>query len=159
MKNSVSRLILFFIILFLFPACNKADKADGQPAGAEESLPVKEEVTMNMYINGTSVPVIWEENATVTEILNDASKKDIVVQMSMYGGNEQFGPLGKSYVSDNRSITTDNGDIVLYNDSNIVLFYGSNTWSYTKLGRIDLSPSEVTALLSHGDVELVLSKN
>ncbi len=111
---------------------------------------------MKLYFNEEDIPVIWENNETVAQIRDDAFAKPIVVEMSMYGGNEQFGSLGKTYPSSNTHITTQCGDIVLYNNDSIVVFYGSNTWSYTKLGKINLSDDKVIALLSNGDITLTL---
>lgn len=117
-----------------------------------------EDVTsMKLYINDTEIPVIWVENDSVREIMEEAAKGDITVAMSMYSDNEQVGSLGRNYTSNNKQTTTHNGDIVLYNSSNIVVFYGSNSWSYTRLGKMDLSESEVTALLSNGDVQLKIT--
>ena len=98
-----------------------------------------------------------EAMAYVTEIMEEASKGDITVSMSMYSDNEQVGSLGKSYTRNDKQTTTHNGDIVLYSGSNIVLFYGSNSWSYTRLGKMDLSEAEVTELLSNGDVSVRLT--
>ena len=67
-------------------------------------------------------------------------------------------PFGRSFTSNNKQTTTHNGDIVLYNSSNIVIFYGSNSWSYTRLGKIDLSEKEVTDLLSNGDVTITIKR-
>ena len=53
-----------------------------------------------------------------------------------------------------KQITTEFGDIVLYSGNQIVVFYGSNSWAYTKLGHIDLSEEELTQLLGNGDVVL-----
>ncbi len=76
----------------------------------------------------------------------------------MYGGFEQVGSLGASLPRSDTRITTQAGDIVLYAGDQIVVFYGSNTWAYTRLGRItDLSPEELAALLGKGDVSLTLS--
>ena len=113
---------------------------------------------MKLYINDTEVPVVWENNAAVEALAAEAGKGDIVVKMSMYGGNEQFGPLGKSYPANNRQVTTSNGDIVLFNNDQIVVFYGSNTWSYTRLGKMALPEDEVTELLSNGDITLRLAR-
>ena len=124
----------------------------------ETEVQEEEAVTMKLYINDTEVPVVWENNAAVEALAADAGKGDIVVNMSMYGGNEQFGPLGKSYPANNRQVTTSNGDIVLFNNDQIVVFYGSNTWSYTKLGRLTLPEDEVTELLSNGDITLRLTR-
>lgn len=118
----------------------------------------KQEVntSMKLYINDKEVPVTWEENASVEELIEEVSKGNITVQMSMYGGNEQVGSLGKRYKSNDKQTTTHNGDIVLYSSSNIVVFYGSNSWAYTRLGKMNLTESEVTSLLSNGDVVLTL---
>jgi len=109
---------------------------------------------MKLLINETEIPVIWENNDSVNEIMAETTKGDITVSMSMYSDNEQVGSLGKSYTRNDEQTTTHNGDIVLYNGSNIVLFYGSNSWAYTRLGKMDLSETAVTELLSNGNVSV-----
>ena len=74
----------------------------------------------------------------------------------MYGGFEQVGPIGQSITRNDSQTTTSSGDIVLYSGDQIVIFYGSNSWSYTRLGKIDLSEDEMTELLSNGDVTITL---
>lgn len=108
---------------------------------------------MRLYVNGEEVPVIWEENESVEEL---KSMLPITVQMSRYGGFEQVGPIGSSIFSDDERITTEAGDIVLYSGNQIVIFYGSNTWAYTRLGHVDLLEEEMAELLGNGDVEIVL---
>ncbi|MGN0329153.1 MAG: cyclophilin-like fold protein, partial [Lachnospira sp.] len=107
---------------------------------------------MKLYVNDTEIPVIWEDNSSVTELMEEAGQGEIIVSMSMYSNNEQVGSLGRSYTRNDKQTTTHNGDIVLYSGSNIVLFYGSNSWAYTRLGKIDLPEDQVTELLSNGDV-------
>ena len=73
---------------------------------------------------------------------NEAAKEfaqmlPVSVEMNDYGGFEKVGPLGKTLTSNDSQTTTSAGDIVLYNSDQIVIFYGSNSWSYTKLGHID----------------------
>lgn len=119
---------------------------------------VSEDLTMKLFVGDKEIPVIWENNTSVKEIMETVSKEDIVVSMSMYSNNEQVGSLGRKYISDDKQTTTHNGDIVLYNSSNIVVFYGSNSWAYTRLGKIDLPDNEVVELLSNGDVTLSLRK-
>ena len=68
---------------------------------------------MKLYFNDTEIPVIWEDNQTVQELMEEAGKGDIVVQMAMYSDNEQVGSLGKSYTKNDEQITTHSGDIVL----------------------------------------------
>ena len=112
---------------------------------------------MKLYFNDTEIPVIWEDNQTVQELMEEAGKGDIVVQMSMYSDNEQVGSLGKSYTKNDEQITTHSGDIVLYSGDKIVVFYGSNSWAYTRLGKMNIQESDVTELLSNGDITLKIA--
>ena len=132
------------------------DDEELHSSDTETKISSGEECSMKLLINEKEIPVIWENNDSVTEIMEEASKGDITVSMSMYSDNEQVGSLGKSYTRNDKQTTTHNGDIVLYSGSNIVLFYGSNSWSYTRLGKMDLSEAEVTELLSNGDVSVRL---
>ena len=108
---------------------------------------------IQLSIDGTQVPVTWEENASVDEL---KTLLPLTVKMSMYGGFEQVGPVGRSIVSNDEQITTEAGDIVLYAGDRIVIFYGSNSWTYTKLGHIDQAQEEMEKLLGQEDVEIQL---
>ena len=77
--------------------------------------------------------------------------------MSMYGGFEQVGHIGRRITGNDRQTTTHPGDIVLYSGDQLVVFYGSNSWAYTRLGKINLTQEELTKLLGNGDVTLTLS--
>ena len=99
----------------------------------------------------------WEDNESVSALVELAGKERITIQMSMYGGFEQVGPLGTSLPRNDKQTTTSAGDIVLYSGNQLVVFYGSNSWSYTRLGHVELSAAEMTDLLSHGDVSITLS--
>ena len=135
---------------------------DGEATDQSDSMESEDEDeevgSMKLYINDTEIPVTWEDNATVNELTETAASEDITVSMSMYGGWEQVGSLGKSYTRNDKQITATNGDIVLYSGNQIVVFYGSNSWSYTRLGRMDLTEDEITDLLSNGDVTLTIKK-
>ncbi len=109
-----------------------------------------------LSINGTEVPVIWEDNDSVKELAQIADD-GLTIEMSMYGGFEQVGPIGQSITSNDEQTTTVPGDIMLYSGDQIVIFYGSNTWAYTSLGKIDLPEQEITALLSNGDVKICIA--
>lgn len=123
-------------------------------ATVTETEPSKEK-TMVLKIGDTEVPVTWEENDSVAD-LKELAQDGLTIEMSMYGGFEQVGPIGKSIARDDSKITTSSGDIVLYSGDQIVIFYGSNSWSYTRLGRIGLSEEEMTDLLSNGDVTITI---
>lgn len=112
--------------------------------------------TLSLKINDTLVDVFWLDNDSVTA-LKKLAKDGITIEMHMYGGFEQVGSLGTSITSDDTRITTSPGDIVMYSSNQIVIFYDSNTWAYTKLGHINLSKSELTDLLGDEDVTITLT--
>ena len=109
---------------------------------------------MKLMIGETEVPVTWEDNPSVAAL---RQLLPLTIRMSMYGGFEQVGPIGQSIERNDAQTTTSCGDIVLYAGNQIVIFYGSNSWAYTRLGHIDLSQQEITALLSDGSVSVTLS--
>ena len=112
---------------------------------------------MQMKIGETDVEVAWEDNESAAA-LKELARAGLSIQMSMYGGFEQVGSIGKSLPRDDRQTTTQAGDIVLYSGSQLVVFYGSNSWAYTRLGRIvDKSASELSELLGGGDVIITLT--
>lgn len=111
---------------------------------------------VKMKIDGQELTVIWEDNESVDALLALALDSPITVEMSMYGGFEQVGSLGTNLPRNDVQTTTQAGDIVLYSGNQIVVFYGSNSWAYTRLGHIDLTQQEMIDLLSHGDVTITL---
>ena len=82
----------------------------------------------------------------------------LTIHMSMYGGFEQVGPIGRTIVRDDAQTTTASGDIVLYSGNQIVIFYGSNAWAYTRLGHVDLPTDEMERLLGNGDVTIAIEE-
>lgn len=114
----------------------------------------EEENSMNLTIGETRVPVTWENNESVEEL---RTLLPLTIHMSMYGGFEQVGPIGRRISRSDEQTVTESGDIVLYSGDQIVIFYGSNTWSYTRLGHVELTRQEMADLLSHGNVTITLS--
>ena len=156
------KLILGSLLIMVLMLAGCGDETPGDSSGAEamQAEPETEttevdttevENTMRLFIGETEVPVTWEENASV-----DALKElcPLTIQMSMYGGFEQVGPIGQSIVRDDQQTSTDYGDIVLYSGNQIVIFYGTNSWAYTRLGHVELSQQEMRDLLANGDVTI-----
>ena len=113
---------------------------------------------MQMFINGQPVNVEWDNNSSVQALKQLAASNKLTIQMSMYGGFEQVGAIGTSLPREDVQTTTKAGDIVLYSGNQIVVFYGSNSWAYTRLGHItDKTADELTELLGNGNVTLTLS--
>ena len=121
-----------------------------------DSNDFEKDANMIMTIGDTKVDVSWEDNDSVRE-LKELAAKNLSIQMSMYGGFEQVGSIGQNLTRNDKQTTTEPGDIVLYSGNQLVVFYGSNSWSYTRLGKINLSDEELENLLGNGDVTITLS--
>ncbi len=112
---------------------------------------------LRLAIGGTPLRVEWEDNTSVAALRAMAAREPLTVEMSMYGGFEQVGGLGQALPSEDARTAARPGDIVLYSGDRIVVFYGSNTWAYTRLGHVaDRTEAEMAALLGEGDVVLTL---
>lgn len=111
---------------------------------------------MTLQIGNNTFTATLENNDAVDTLVDMMREEPIVIQMSDYSGFEKVGSLGTSLPTSNKQTTTQSGDIVLYNGNQIVIFYGSNSWSYTRLGRIDDLSGWEDALGS-GDVTVTFS--
>ena len=148
------------------PISTGVPSAETQPEKPESSTetdaPAEEEPaqvpTLMLSIDGTPVTVLWEDNETVSELLTVVQNGAIEVSASRYGGFEQVGSLPQSFSRSDAQMTTQPGDIVLYSGNQLVIFFGSNSWSYTRLGHIeDLSADELTSLLDRDTVSIGVS--
>ena len=121
-----------------------------------------EEKTMDskltFALNGEDIPVEWADNESVEALKKLAQNEPITIHMSKYGGFEQVGAIGAGLPKDDVQTTTQPGDIMLYSGDQIVVFYGSNSWSYTKLGKIQgKSSDELSEMLGKDDVTITIS--
>lgn len=138
------------------PAEVVAEPIEEAVAETENKEPEQEE-TMVIAINGETISVEWEDNETVAALMSLVTEEPISIQMSMYGGFEQVGNLGTSLPRNDKQITTEAGDIVLYSGNQIVMFYGSNSWSYTRIGKVtEKTQSELEDLLGNGDITVTI---
>jgi len=172
MKKHIIFIIGLIIVFSLF-ACtapsntsNESNKKEQDTSvdnlqDNENAIIAKEEdekanMKLILKIDNTEVDVIWADNDSV-KALKELAKEGLTIKMSKYGGFEQVGSIGSTLPSSDIRITTNPGDIVLYSSNQIVIFYDSNTWSYTKLGHINLSKGELNDLLGDEDVVITLN--
>lgn len=113
---------------------------------------------MHVQIGDSSFTATLESNSAVDALVEMMQDAPVVLSMSDYSGFEKVGSLGIDLPASNAQTTTQAGDIVLYNSNQIVIFYGSNSWSYTRIGKIDDLAGWETAL-GNGDVTVTFSIN
>ena len=103
-------------------------------------------------IDGVTQSATLVDNAATQELMTRLRVAPITVTLNSSGGFEIWGALGFALPTSNEQVDAQPGDMVLYNGSNICLFYGSNSWSYTRLGHIDdLNTSELRTFLKAGE--------
>ena len=134
-----------------------SDPSEVQPPEQATEGESAADQTITLDINGTEIPVQWEENRAVEDLKALLADGELTIQTQAYGGFEQVGSLPQSLTADDAQMTTEPGDIVLYNGNSIVLFYGSNSWSYTKLGHMTDFDEATDALLRADTVTITLS--
>ena len=147
-------------LLLIQAGCNPASVDPLAPEQSQEQInenpTEKEEETMpseiKITVSGKTLPVKIEDNVATKALVAALREASITYEAHDYGGFEKVGALGRTLPSDNKQISTSAGDVVLYNSSNIVLFYGSNSWSYTRLGKIQYeSLDELKSFLKAGE--------
>ena len=168
MKKIVA-LIIGFIMLFSLSACNSNSSSTTLPTDtpsvtipSEDTTPTtdsKEEdnmKTLKLKIDNQIIDVIWLDNSSV-KALKELAKDGLTINMHEYGGFEQTGLIGHTLPSADTRIDVVPGDIVLYNSNQISIFYNNSSWSYTKLGHINMSKSELQDLLNTDAVVVTLT--
>lgn len=113
---------------------------------------------VTLIVDGRTAMATLSDNAACRELVALLEKGPINITMSDYGGFEKVGALPQSFTTSNSQISTVPGDIMLYQGHQMVIFYGTNLWSYTRLGKIDNATVEsVRQFLGNGNITLTIS--
>ena len=127
---------------------------------SKDSEVMAQTMTQKLYItiDGKTLSVELVDNAATQTLVAALQEGDITYEAHDYGGFEKVGALGRSLPTNDTQTTTQAGDVILYSGNQIVLFYGSNSWSYTRLGKIDgLSESELRTFLKAGESNITVT--
>ena len=124
----------------------------------ETDMPEEEKTLFYIWIGDTALAVRPEENASSEAFLALLREGDVVVEMHDYGGFEKVGPLGTTLPDCDETITTVPGDVILYQGDQVTVYYDTNTWSFTRLGRVEgLSTEALREILGEDGVTAVFS--
>lgn len=153
---------LILILALMTTAC-AADTEDAEPeteagtaaAAGEEAMKTDQ---MEIRIGEHAVTAVLEDNESAEALKELLADGTLTVSASNYGGFEKVCSLGTSLPRRDSRMTARPGDICLYSGDQIVIFYGSNTWEYTKLGRVsDAQISQLEEILSGEEGEAAFS--
>ena len=135
---------------------NEGKENDGNDnsGGTDTAMPE----TIKITVSGKTLPVKIEDNEAIKALVAALSEASITYEAHDYGGFEKVGSLGRTLPSNNSQITTQPGDVILYSGNQIVLFYGSNTWSYTRIGKMQYgSLDELKSFLKAGEGNITVT--
>lgn len=167
---------LTILLILMLVACSPADSSsssgideNGQEgnrsanslSGNSGTEGKKDESEMSQNViylsaGNESFAVALEDNDAANALMKLLQNGSVTISLNDYGGFEKVGALGTDLPADDAYTTTQAGDIVLYQGNQIVIFYGSNTWSYTRLGKIN-ETEDLQAALGKGTVSVTFS--
>ena len=134
------------------------ENASAQSPGQEETVTHDEsDGLLLLEVNGQTLEAELEDNEAAQALKALIGKNGLKLDLEEYGGFEKVGPLPEGLPASDEQIDTTPGDIVLYQGNQISLFYGENSWSYTKLGHVkDMDGTQLQEILGDGDVQITL---
>ena len=104
------------------------------------------------------------DNSSATAFYELLEKGPLTVDMHDYGSFEKVGSLGTSLPRNDSQITTEAGDIILYQGNQITIYYDKNSWNFTRLGKVvstssttSITQAELKKILGKGDVTAAFS--
>lgn len=140
--------ILWMLAAILITGCSKENEAVAQTMEQQLYITIDEETHA----------VTMEDNVGTRALVAALQTDNITYKANDYGNFEKVGYIGQSFPTADHQMTTSAGDLVLYNGNNICIFYGSNSWSYTRIGKLDgLSADEVRRFVKAGEGEVTIT--
>lgn len=98
------------------------------------------------------------DNSSSEALKQRLAQGNVSIRMNDYGDMEKVGSLGFSLPRNDRQTTTGPGDLILYQGNSFVIYYDSNSWSFTKLGKVDnVSTREQMLQLLGGKGEITVT--
>ncbi len=151
--NKIVILVLIFILgFFVFKIIDKEKINNDMEKEECNNMKIKLEIN-NYELTATLV-----DNSSTQALIEKLKESDITINMNDYGNMEKVGQLDFSLPRNDQNITTESGDLILYQGNNFVIYYDTNNWSLTKLGKIDnVDKQQLKNILGSGSVVVTLS--
>lgn len=152
MRTAAKWLCMLLALLGL-SACGGSVPEETQSA---ETASGQEETALKITVGDEELLATLEDNSSAREFKELLAQGPVTIEMEDYGGFEKVGPLGTTLTRNDQQITTEPGDVILYQGNQITVYYGTNTWNFTRLAKID-DPADLQAKLGEGRVQVTFS--
>lgn len=116
----------------------------------------QEEAMLKITVGDQELLATFADNSSAEEFRELLSQGPVTISMEDYGGFEKVGPLGTTLTRNDTRIVTQPGDVILYQGNQITIYYGTNTWNFTRLAKINDS-TNLKAKLGAGTVQVTFS--
>ena len=127
---------------------------ENEAVGLEKMTTVK----LGIQVNDYYMSAVFENNSSAEALIKELKKGSITIDMHDYGDFEKVGPLGVSIPRNDEQITAEAGDVILYQGNQLTIYYDTNSWSFTKVAKIEnVTQDELMEILGTGNVTVVLS--
>lgn len=126
------------------------------PSPSGETASGEEENKLKITVGDEELLATFEDTPSAEAFRDLLAQGPVTVEMDDYGGFEKVGPLGTTLTRSDERITTQPGDVILYQGNQITIYYGTNTWSFTRLAKID-DPTNLREKLGDGTVSVTFS--
>jgi len=131
---------------------------DDVTAAPEVESSIPQVGDLYLQIGETALTATLADNSSVDALRELLTGGPLTIAMSDYANFEKVGPIGQSLPTNNEQITTEPGDLILYQGSSFVIYYAPNSWNFTRLGKInDVTAEDLREILGPGDVTVTLS--
>ena len=115
-----------------------------------------EETQIYAHIGQDTLVIKPENNSSAEAFIKLLGKGDLTINMHDYGNFEKVGSIGVELPRNDKRITTVPGDVILYQGNQITIYYDTNTWSFTRLGKIQ-NIDGLRAVIGEGNVTVRFS--
>lgn len=153
------RLLAVLLLLPVFPSCAENHKSDTEVClSPKPEKPMQENRTITVKVGSHRWTATLADNSSARALGGLLVKGDITIRMKDYAGMEKVGSLGTTLPRNDEQTTTAAGDLILYQGNQFVIYYDTNSWSLTRLGKInDATRENLLSVLGDGDVTVTLS--
>lgn len=161
-------LYLFLAVLGLSGCGNSSSPADSAPppsqsviseqesSQSQDNSSSQEEPMLKITVGDQELLATFADNSSAEAFRDLLAQGPVTISMHDYGGFEKVGSLGTTLTRNDTRITTQPGDVILYQGNQITIYYGTNTWNFTRLAKINDS-TDLQAKLGTGTVQVTFS--
>ena len=157
--SRITAILIASVMALSLCSCGGGESGSAEETGStvETEAAQQEAGLLLLEVNGQTLEADLEDNEAAGALKDLIGEDGLELELEEYGGFEKVGPLPEALPASDEQMDTSAGDIVLYQGDQISLFYGENSWSYTRLGRVrDADGARLQEILGDGDVSVVL---